>query len=72
MNEGEMMKHMTNKEVIYEAVYSMKGRPFTMYDIRDACTRNLALQSISCIIKGMPGIQKIEHDPKGCSTWILV
>lgn len=67
------MKHATNKQAVYIAVEKMNGRPFTAYDIRSICKRDISLQSISCIVKGMPGAQKVvDGRGQGCSVWQIV
>lgn len=63
---------LTNKEVIYRAVESMDGVPFTAYDIRDRCNRDLSLQAISCVIRGMRGIHKIDAHKNSCYVWLWV
>lgn len=64
------MKHATKKDAIYMAVDMMDGKPFTAYDIRDICKRDLSLQTISCIVRGIPGIVKVEDRSHfGCSVW---
>lgn len=58
---SDTMKHMSNKQVIYKTVESMKGKPFTAYDIQRLCNRDMTIQKIGCIIKGIPGIEKISR-----------
>lgn len=65
------MKHMTNKQAIYKAVESMNGEPFTAYDILSICKRDLTVQSVSCIVKGIPNVRKIrdQRQENGPSVW---
>lgn len=54
-----MTNCMSNKAVVYKAVREMEGQPFTAYDIKNMCNRDMTIQKIGCIIKGIPGIEKI-------------
>ena len=65
------MKHMTNKQAIYRAVESMNGEPFTAYDILSICKRDMSVQAVSCIVKGIPNIRKIRDARRegGISVW---
>ena len=58
---SDTMKHMSNKQVIYKTVESMGGNPFTAYDIQRLCNRDMTIQKIGCIVKGIPGIEKISR-----------
>lgn len=67
-----MPRHMSNKQVVYQAALMMNGEPFTAYDIKGLCRRDLTIQAIGCMLKGIPGIEKVKSGGHtGCSVWRL-
>jgi len=49
----------------------MNGEPFTAYDILSLCKRDMTVQTVSCIVKGIPNVRKIrdQRQEKGPSVW---